>query len=407
MGDPTLALAKDRQRLARVKVKARSELPGAWLPAIDLEARQAQPLWGGVKGHPAAQEATYTSWLDRYGGAAAADLSDSQIKAQAAAYAKEARSLDIGELYGTGPWGEFVRLIEFCRTRDVGPPPVALLLRGMAARVRCQYWWRRALRRMVARRCERGALALGLVCKVTGQPYASNRAVMRRLDQNRRNSEASESILFENDAGYSRSLAELASTSVSNKAIRRGELMTRIRGCEELADECGHPGLFLTLTTPSRFHSTLRNGRRNPKHDGSDPRQAQEWLCRMWARARAKLGRLDVRLYGFRVAEPHHDGCTHWHALFWFESEAAMQRAETVIREYWLSDDGGEPGAKEHRVNSKRMERGGAAGYVAKYVAKNIDDHGIESHLDDYADEPISSDLLGDQVISKRPAIPS
>jgi hypothetical protein len=175
--------------------------------------------------------------------------------------------------------------------------------------------------------------------------------------------------------------------------------MTRIRGCEVLADESGHPGLFLTLTTPSRFHSTLRNGQRNPKHDGSDPRQAQDWLRGMWARARAKLARLGIRLYGFRVAEPHHDGCTHWHALFWFESEDAMQAAEAVIRHYWLSDDGDEAGASNYRVNSKRMERGGAAGYVAKYVAKNIDDHGIDSHLDDYTDEAIAPDLLGDQVI--------
>ena len=176
--------------------------------------------------------------------------------------------------------------------------------------------------------------------------------------------------------------------------------MTRIRGCEELADEFGQPGLFLTLTCPSRFHSsTLRDGTRNPKHDGSDPRQAHDWLCRMWVLARAKLARRNARAYGFRVAEPHHDGCTHWHALLWFESEAAMTEAEAVIRSYWLSDDGDEPGADRYRVHAKRMERGGAAGYIAKYIATGIDDHGIEAHIDDQADGEIGADLLGDTVI--------
>lgn len=399
MGDPALSFSQDAQRLARAKGAARRQLPAEWLPAIDAEARQARPLWGGVVGHPVAQESVYRSWLDRYGGAAAADLSDAQIKAKAAEYALEARNLDIGDLVESRPWHEYERLLDFCRRRDVEPPPTKLHLRGMGARVRCQYWWRRALRRMVARKCERGALALGLVCKASGQPYASNRAVWRRLDQNRRNAEAAAATYFENDEGYTCSLADLAATSVSNKAIRRGELMTRIRGCEELAGEYGHPGLFLTLTCPSRFHSTSRDGTRNPKHDGSDPRQANDWLCLMWSRARAKLGRRQIRYYGFRVAEPHHDGCTHWHALLWFESESAMAEAEAVIRQYWLSDDGQEPGADRHRFKAKRMHAGGAAAYVAKYIAKNIDDHGIESHLDDYAEEEIRTDLLGGQEI--------
>lgn len=399
MGDPVGIFARDRQALRRVQRTAREELPADWLPIIAAEASQARPEWGGAVGHPSAQREVWRGWLGEFGGAAAADLTDAQIKVQAEAYALEARSMDLGEWADARPWSEFARLLEFCHAREVDPPPVGLLLRGMVARVRCRYWWRRALRRMVARRCERGALALGIVCKPAGQPYASNRAVWRRVDQNARNRGAAERITFENDAGYRRTLAELAAASVSNKAIRRGELMTRIRGCEEIADECGHPGLFLTLTCPSRFHSTLRDGTRNPKHDGSTPREAQDWLRVQWARARAKLAREKVRTYGFRVAEPHHDGCTHWHALLWFESQAQAEQAEAIIRARWLSDDGDEPGADRYRINAKRMEKGGAAGYVAKYIAKNIDDHAITHHTDDYAEGAIGPDLLGDVEI--------
>jgi hypothetical protein len=389
----------DRHRLNAAQRDARRELPSDWLSIIEAQARQARPEWGGAVGHPSAAREVYRHWLDEFGGAAASDLTDSQIKARASACALEARTMDIGELIEGAAWHEFVRLVDFCRAREVDPPPVGLLLRGMAARVRCPYWWRRALRRMVARKCERGALSLGLVSKPARQPYASNKAVWRRVDQNARNRAALENIVFENDAGYRRTLAELAASSVSNKAIRRGELMTRIRGCEEIADECGHPGLFLTLTCPSRFHSTLRDGRRNPKHDGSTPRDAQEWLCRMWSRARAEMAREGVSLYGFRVAEPHHDGCTHWHALLWFPNELALHQAAAIIGKHWLSDDGRERGAKDYRVNVKRMEKGGAAGYVAKYVSKNIDDHGISSHVDDYGEGEIGPDLLGDLEI--------
>jgi hypothetical protein len=399
MGKAALAYSHDRQHLRQVERRATRELPASWVSLIAQRARSAKPEWGGATGHPIAAAAEWTRWLDQYGGAAAADLSDSEIKARARSYAQDAQSLEIGLLTKQGPWGELARLIEFCASRGVEPPPIKLLLAGMGARVRCQYWWRRALRRMIARKCERGALALGIVSMPHGQPYASNSAVFRRIDQNKRNERAAEAIYFENDAGLVRSLSELAATSTSNKAIRRGELMTRIRGCEEIASECGHFGIFLTLTCPSRFHSTRRDGTPNEKHDGSTPRDAQNWLCDRWKLARAKMNRRKCEGYGFRVAEPHHDGCTHWHALLWFEDEAKLAEAVEIIRDYWLRDAGDEPGAQKYRINAKRMEAGRAAGYIAKYIAKNIDDHAINSHLDDYADSPIETSLFGDQVI--------
>lgn len=388
----------DGFNLRRAKRTAADQLPGDWLTIIDGQARAAKSRHARfLPLDKIAAAEVWKAWCDEFGGANASELTDAQIKARAAACALEARSMDIG-LMVERPWHEYARLVEFCRHRDVEPPRVDFLLKGMGARVRCQYWWRKALRRMVARKCERGAMALGMVSKPARQPYASNKAVWRRVDQNRRNAEAMRSTIFENDEGYRASLADLAAASTSNKAIRRGELMTRIRGCEEIADELGHEGLFVTLTAPSRFHSTLRDGRPNPKHDKAlTPDTAQRWHCGMWAKARAKLHRMGVGLYGFRVAEPHHDGCTHWHMLVW--SGGDLGQVEEVLRDYWLSDAGDEKGAQKYRTAFKRMERGGAAGYIAKYISKNIDDHGIESHVDDYAEGAIGPDLLGDMEI--------
>ncbi len=389
--------AIDSGRLKRARKRATAELPAEWMLAIDAEASARRSLYAPDVPSLIGAREVYGEWADKFGGAAAADMTDGQIKARAEEFALEARLIDIGEL--ARPWHEYERLLNFCAAREVSPPPVRLLLKGMSARVRCPYWWRRALRKMVARRCETGALSLGLVSAPNKQPYASNKAVWRSVDQDKRNKAALENTWFENDEGYRASLADLAASSVSNKAIRRGELMTRIRGCEEIADQSGHVGLFTTHTCPSRFHSTLRWGGRNPKHDGSTPREAQDWLCKMWGRAGAKLARMGVRYYGFRVAEPHHDGCTHWHMLVWFESDADLKAWRRVVHEYWLSDDGQEAGASKHRTRFKRMLKGGAAGYVAKYIAKNIDDHKIDAHTDDYAECEIGPDLLGDLEI--------
>ena len=386
-----------RYQLRKTMLLAADELPADWLPIINREAQSARHENGHATSDLSARRDVWRGYLAEFGGAAAAQLTDADIKAIARRTAREASDLDIGLLLTGSAWHEYGRLFDFCAGREVAAPPPGLLLSGMGARVRCQYWWRRALRKMVARKCERGYLAMGMVCKTNSQPYASNKAVLRRVDQNARNRDALENIVFENDEGYRRTLAELAAASVSNKAIRRGELMTRIRGCEAMADELGHVGLFGTLTAASRFHSTLRTGARNPKYDGSTPRDAQDWHCKNWSRARAKLAREGIRLYGFRVAEPHHDGCTHWHMLIW--SDGNLDRLQEVLREYWLQDDGDEKGAQKYRVQFKVMERGGAASYIAKYISKNIDDHGIESHLDDYAEGEIGPDLIGDLEI--------
>ena len=238
----------------------------------------------------------------------------------------------------------------------------------------------------ITRLIEAGAIRLGVVNARTGG-YASNAAVTRRAAQCERNAAALARTMYRNEAGQVFTLADLAAGSVSNPAIRGGELMTRIRGAEEYADAAGHVGLFVTLTCPSAMHAVKRGsgGRVQPneRYDGhSTPRTSQLWLRTQWARARAALHRQGVRMYGLRVAEPHHDATPHWHSLLWFETAAAAALAEGIIRAQWLSEYGDEKGAAVNRVNVKRLTAGGAAGYVAKYVAKSVGHHAIGDSLD-------------------------
>ncbi len=254
------------------------------------------------------------------------------------------------------------------------------------ARAQCELWWRRRLRVHVARKLEGGHVAQALVHRGR-DAYVSADGLARHQAQLQRNEQMLKRAVFKNEAGQHWRLDELVKLGVSNPVVRGGELMTRIRGAEEYADGRAHVGLFLTLTTPSRFHAVKlgRGGRAfpNKKYEpGLLPRHAQAWLCKNWQRARAKLGRLGIKFYGLRVAEPHHDATPHWHMLLWVEGEAQAQALEAVVRDYWLSDAGDEPGAQDNRVNFKRMLKGGAAGYVAKYITKSVGQMALLEHQD-------------------------
>lgn len=283
-----------------------------------------------------------------------------------------------------------------------GEAPQADQLRAFLARARCALWWRRQLRRAAVRHRETEANQRGEVCATRRQPYVTHDTLHRHQLRRAANLAMMQATELENREGQVMTLADLAATTTSNKAIRRGELMTRITGCEKLAEAHGMPGVFLTLTAPSRFHAVHRHGGKNSRHDGSTPRDAQAWLSACWAKARAALQRRGLGIFGFRVAEPHHDGTPHWHALLWAESRAALLAVWFTIRAAWLAEDGDEPGAATYRCKGVMMRPGGASGYIAKYVAKNIDDAGAvatEGHRDDDYSEavprPAQADVFG------------
>jgi hypothetical protein len=124
-------------------------------------------------------------------------------------------------------------------------------------------------------------------------------------------------------------------------------------------------------------YRTVQGGRviRNKKYDGTKPNEAQAHLTATWARIRAALARRSVGIYGFRIAEPNHDGTPHWHCLV-FHRPGDAEMLRSTISKYALAVDGDEPGARKHRVDFKPMDaaKGTAAGYIAKYVAKTSTD---------------------------------
>lgn len=231
-------------------------------------------------------------------------------------------------------------------------------------------WWGRQLKKADRRALEYAALKAGAINHYCSQELLKMRQIQRRdtVELLRRLEAVCE---LQDGEQIKRDLLDLVRSSQANPAVRRAELMCRIRGFEEYAKARGHVALFLTATCPSRFHRNSGEDRWN----GASPREAQDYLCEVWARARAALKRAGIELYGVRIAEPHKDACPHWHMLYWFRNSKEARDAVRIMRAYFLADTPDEPGAQRRRFTIKRINprRGSATGYIAKYVCKNVD----------------------------------
>ena len=248
-------------------------------------------------------------------------------------------------------------------------------------RMCCHHWWYRRIQILRLRKIETISRNIELVSRLRGT-YASDYTIHVKRKQKEKNRLYLASTFVGNENGEFFSLQNLADRSVSNPAIRRAELMVRIRGFEMVAGHLGHVGEFYTLTTPSRMHACLHHGAINPRYDGTTVLQAHEYLTHQWALIRAELHRQGIQPYGFRVVEPHHDGTPHWHLLL-FMPDKHREAVRSVMRHYALLDSGDEPGAQEHRFKAIAIdpEKGTAAGYIAKYIAKNIDGYALDQDL--------------------------
>ncbi|NIF50115.1 replication endonuclease [Enterobacter sp. Ap-1006] len=251
-------------------------------------------------------------------------------------------------------------------------------------------WWRGRLRRVAASWREHLQIAVGSVSKKK-HAYASKNCVTDWREQKRRTREFLKGLELEDAEGNRFSLIEKYDGSVANPAIRRCELMARIRGFEDICSGLGYVGEFYTITAPSKYHATTKAGYRNTKWNGSNPADTQSYLTGVWARIRAKLHREDIRIFGIRVAEPHHDATPHWHMLMFMQPED-VERVRGIIRDYTYQEDSSElrsDKARKARFHAEAIdpEKGSATGYIAKYISKNIDGYALNDETDDESGE--------------------
>ncbi|WP_279204417.1 replication endonuclease [Obesumbacterium proteus] len=254
-------------------------------------------------------------------------------------------------------------------------------------------YWNRNLKKYATRWREHLHIAFGDV-KRGAAPYCSkhhvdewdarrkrSRAIMARLE------------LEDQDTKERISLIEQIDKSISNPALRRVELMTRIGGFEKVATESGYVGQFFTLTAPSKYHAYTVFGHRNAKWNGSSPRATQRYLNRVWQQIRAELARREIPVFGLRVAESHHDGTPHWHGLLFSLPEHSAELLE-VMEDYATREDAEELQGKHGnrpRFEMKPIDQeiGSATGYVVKYISKNIDGYALDGETDDESGRPL------------------
>ena len=264
----------------------------------------------------------------------------------------------------------------------VKPPDPARVSRlGQFRRLSCPAWWRRRLRMRFGRVAEDLMRRNGLV-RLGAAVYLTNFNFRRRQQHLSLLGIAIDAAVVENQFGESIPLRDIVDGSIANRLIRRTELMVRCRGFEEIAIRRGDAAVLYTLTAPSAFHAQLSVGGANPLYGGFTVSETMKWMNRQWARARSTLKRKGVLVYGFRIAEPYHDGTPHFHILLFMRTEA-LPVVLATLRRYWLQEYANEAGAQSHRVSQLIIDptKGSAVGYIAKYVAKNID--GFKVDLDD------------------------
>ncbi len=253
-------------------------------------------------------------------------------------------------------------------------------------------WWYLRLKRARDLQREHLAIAVGQVQK-TASAYVSRKTLGEWIDQKKRNTEFFKKFDLINEDGDRVSLADMVYGSVANPAIRRCELMVRMRGFEDIANEQGLAGEFYTITAPSRYHAVHSKGGFVGQWNGCNPQDTQKYLCGVWAKCRAAISRAGIHVFGFRVVEPHHDGTPHWHMLLFMRPQD-VDAVRDILCYHARAADSEELqslNALKARFHVEPIdpEKGSATGYIAKYISKNIDGFALDGEQDEETGESL------------------
>lgn len=280
----------------------------------------------------------------------------------------------------------YQQLSSFIRSFKISPPELEFNMEsiiGSLNRFADPIWWRRKLRQIQAETVEQIHRDFRLV-HAKASAYASDFTVKNRRYRNRQTAEMMKGLFVvpenSNPFGDFETLASVVERSHTSGTQQVSEIMTCNRGFEEIADEMGHVKEFYTWSAPSRFHSVKKTGIPNDKYDGSTANECHKYFREIWVKARARFAKREIRLYGYRVVEPHHDGCPHWHLLLFMEKEH-VHTVRKILRTLLTEDTPEEIPRSTTRFKPIRIRnsKGSSAGYILKYILKAITGSGLES----------------------------
>ncbi|WP_262121371.1 replication endonuclease [Serratia ficaria] len=274
--------------------------------------------------------------------------------------------------------------------RRRGEPPYDKIP-GAIARLCCANWWFTKLWSLRCRWREELLRAAGLVRK-QDSAYISADALTNFREQRRRTREFLKAYELTNEDGFSIDLEDAFYSGPSNPRHRRIEMMTTVKGMQDIAEMRGDCAVWCTITAPSRFHATLIDGRLNPKWTAETVRDSNDYLVnRFFASVRKKLNRQGQRWYGIRVAEPHHDGTVHWHMMVFCRPDD-RDAIVNILQEFAIRDDRAELGndiTPRFKTELITAEKGSPISYIATYIGKNLDAEPLRKPNKDTGEPPV------------------
>lgn len=204
------------------------------------------------------------------------------------------------------------------------------------ARTCCAKFWRRALSSRIARAREQLFLRMALVGDKC-EPYVSHMSADVRERQLKQQeiwmkntvvvpSRSKPNSGQSNIAGEPLCLAEIAKSNDDKFA----KLYTFVKAIDELGREAKLSSAMLTVTLEPEWHP-------NPVYgvgcwNGSSPREAHKSAGDRWQAVMRDLHGYGIRMSGFRVAEPHQDGCPHYHIWMHYRPEHESTILSVVMK---------------------------------------------------------------------------
>ncbi|ECR6162950.1 replication endonuclease [Salmonella enterica subsp. enterica serovar Muenchen] len=193
-----------------------------------------------------------------------------------------------------------------------------------------------------------------------------------------------ETDLEDEETGETLPLLSAVDASVSNNEKRRAEMLTRVKGLEELAaldhmsQDSDYVALFFTWTAPQQYHAWLETGRRNRKWNGASSRETQRYFTRTFKNFSTALTRRDIHIFGMHVTESHHDGTPHWHGILFVrrEQEATLR---DVFEGYANAENcsthrpGKPPEQSQLMIKPVDKRMGSLTAYITKHICRNLE----------------------------------
>ena len=302
---------------------------------------------------------------------------------------------------------------------------------SVTARLTSAEWWDKQLTKKFRRDMEAAQIRKGNVCKGVS-PYVSNASLEMYQERLAATEEWKKQAVLVSNEGDEISLDSSEHEHSANE-IRFAEIMVRVNGMSNMADDCyvsadtiallpddiktgaggaladvhhlaglsgdALVGICFTLTTPSRFHRYRTIGSKlelNKRYDTTTtPAAARDWLQETWKLTQTAWKRKTkhiqpVQGFGFRMDESHHDGVPHYHYAIWVKASDAKRATEIFYNKalrgeytdrvkqrnvcrFGQAQDANERGAAARRLNFKIMTNAkGMVSYMVKYITKGL-----------------------------------